>query len=412
MKRTVAMLAMLVVSAIAPVTALAGTADQQAYAGSHVAFDAGSNAVVDYRVDGEQTIDSVRVQSQSAADSSLGLGGSVDLDAAANIVGAALSIDARTDASASIATESGASIEAHDNGHGSLVVAADDSAQYVALNVSGDAERADEKRVVYETDGGAKATAMVVGEGNVSVTDSGNLTAAVEEDSRLVVRSYTGSRTDADESEERMVVNETAAASVYVMQQGDATVTDTVTYGRNTTVAVEERAEGRVNMTVSRTAHEGRVVIAQVSNQTFESAEDVQVAVDGEAAASASSYAELRRAAAGGDTSKYMVRQSGDASASADATVLVGVNHFSTRTVTMTDDADDDTTDTPAGTDSTAADDSSDGGADDADADDGDASDGESDDAATTSGDGPGFGGAAALLALTAVAGLAVARRR
>ena len=39
MKRTVAILAMLLVSAIVPVTALAGTADQQAYAGSHVEFD-------------------------------------------------------------------------------------------------------------------------------------------------------------------------------------------------------------------------------------------------------------------------------------------------------------------------------------------------------------------------------------
>ncbi|MFC7196215.1 hypothetical protein ACFQL4_18895 [Halosimplex aquaticum] len=221
-----------------------------------------------------------------------------------------------------------------------------------------------------------------------------------------------------------MIANETAAASVYVMQQGEETVTDTVTYGQNTTVAVEERAEGRVNVTVSRTAHEGRVLITHVSNETFESAEDVQVAVDGEAAASASSYAELRQAAAGGDTSKYMVRQSGDASASADATVLVGVNHFSTRTVTMTDDADaDDTTDTPTGTTSTETDsaetdtsagddDSSDGNADDGGAGDGDATDGESGGAATTSGDGPGFGGAVALLALAALTGLAVARHR
>ncbi|WP_436927582.1 hypothetical protein [Halosimplex amylolyticum] len=418
MKRTVAILAMLVVSAIAPVTALAGTADQQAYAGSHVAFDTGSTAVVDYRVDGKQTVDSVRVQSQSEAESSIGLGGSADLDAAAGIVGAALSVDAETDAGASLTTESGASIEAHDNGHGSLVVAADDAAQYVALNVSGDAEQTGEKRVVYETDGGATATAMVVGEGNVSVTEHGNLTAAVEEDSRLVVRSYTDGRSDADESEERLIVNETAAASVYVMSQGEKRVTDTVTYGQDTAVAVEERAEGRVDVTVSRTAHEGRVILAHVSNETFHSTEDVQVAVDGEAAASASSYAELRQAAAGGDTSKYMVRQSGGASASAGATVLVGVNHFSTRTVTMTDSTDDGETATSDGSDATETDapagdddDSSDSDAAEGDSADGDATDDESGAGATTSGDGAGFGGAVALLALAAVVSLAVARR-
>ncbi|WP_123537851.1 hypothetical protein [Halosimplex salinum] len=417
MKRTVAILAMLVVSAIAPVTALAGTADRQAYAGNHVAFDTQSTAVVDYRVDGEQTVDSVRVQSQSEAESAVGLDGSAGLDAVAGMVGAAVSLDAETDASASLTTDSGASVEAHDNGHGSLVVAADESAQYVALNVSDDdAERVDDGRVVFETEGDATATAMVVGEGNVSVTDDGNLTAAVAEDSRLVVRSYTDGRTDDDEREERLIANETAAASVYVMSQGEQRVTDVVTYGQDTAVEVEERAAGRVDMTVERSAHEGRVVLTHVSDETFESASDVQVAVDGEAAASASSYAELRRATEGGDTSKYMVRQSSEASA--DATVLVGVNHFSTRAVTLTDSsADDSGTDASDGTDSSATDspdgtdsDSSDS-SDDGDASDGDAADDESATVATTSGDGAGFGAVVALLALAALMGVAVVRR-
>lgn len=411
MKRTVAILAMLLVSAIAPVTALAGTADQQAYAGSHVEFDTKSNAVVDYTVDGKQTVESMRVQSQSDAGSSVGLDGSADLDAAADIVGAALSLQAETDASASLTTESGASIEAHDNGRGSLVVTADESSQYVALNVSDDdTEQVSDQRVVYETEDGATATALVVGEGNVSVTDDGNLTAAVAEDSRLVVRSYTEGRTDGDETEERMIVNETAAASVYVMAQGEERVTDTVTYGQNTTVDVAQRTEGRVDMTVNRTAHEGRVVVTHVSDETFESADDVAVAVDGDAAASASSYTELRQAASGGETSKYMVEQSSAASADADATVLVGINHFSTRDVTMTD-SDSDTsssdTDTPSDDSDTSSDDS------DTSSDDSESSnDDSSDDVGTSSGNGPGFGGAAVLLALISMTGLSVARRR
>ena len=280
MKRTVAILAMLVVSAVAPATALAGAADQQAYSGSHVAFDTGSSAVVDYTVDGEQTIESVRVQSQSTAESNLGLGASAGLEAVTAIAGSAVTLDSRAAANASLRTESGASMRAHDNGHGSLVVTADDAAQYVALNVSADSEadQASDQRVVYETDSGATAAAMVVGDGNVSVTEDGNLTAAVAEDSRLVVRSYTEARSDAEATEERMIVNETAAASVYLMQQGDATVSDTVTYGRDTSVEVSERAASRVNVTVERTASEGRVVITHVSNETFESAEDVQVA--------------------------------------------------------------------------------------------------------------------------------------
>jgi ABC-type multidrug transport system ATPase subunit len=176
-----------------------------------------------------------------------------------------------------------------------------------------------------------------------------------------------------------------------------------VTYGQNTTVDAAQRTEGRVDMTVNRTAHEGRVVVTHVSDETFESADDVAVAVDGDAAASASSYTELRQAASGGETSKYMVEQSSAASADADATVFVGINHFSTRDVTMTD-SDSDTsssdTDTPS---------------DDSDTSDGDSessNDDSSDDVGTSSGNGPGFGGAAVLLALISMTGFSVARRR
>lgn len=381
---------MVLVSAVAPVSAAAGSAEQRTYSGTHVAFDAGSNAVVDYTVDGTETVDAVRVQSQSSAESSLGLSGSGDLAAVTDIAGAALSVETTTDAHASMKTDSGATVEAHDNGHGSLVVATEGQSQYVALNLSGDAsaERKSEKRVVFTAGDGTKSTAMVVGEGEVTVTESGNLTASVEEGSHLVVRSYTESRTQADETEERMIVNETAAASVYVMKQGDAQVTDVVTYGQDTTVEVTERAEGRANMTVSRTDSEGRVVITHVSESTFESAEDVTVAVDGEAAVRASSYAEIRQAAQGGDTSKYMVRQSGSASARSE--VVVGIDHFSTRTVTMTDSADGTETDSTDG-------DSTDG------SDDGNSTE-------TSSGTGPGFGVVAGLLAL--VAAVAVATRR
>jgi len=59
-----------------------------------------------------------------------------------------------------------------------------------------------------------------------------------------------------------------------------------------------------------------------------ESADDLAVTVDGEAAAEASSYSELA-GGIGSDESRYMVTQSSDASATAD--VLVAVNHFGAR---------------------------------------------------------------------------------
>ena len=117
--------------------------------------------------------------------------------------------------------------------------------------------------------------------------------------------------------------------------------------------------------------------------------------VDGEAAAEASSYSELESATEGGDSSKFLVRQSASAEASAD--VLVALNHFSERDVTMSDDG-------GSGTDDTDSD-SSDGT-------DGDDSDRDgSDDTDTSSPGQPGFGVGIAVIALLAAAALAIRNR-
>jgi PGF-CTERM protein len=114
--------------------------------------------------------------------------------------------------------------------------------------------------------------------------------------------------------------------------------------------------------------------------------------VDGEAAASASSYAELRQAANGG-APKYMVEGAG--SASANAQVLVAIDHVSTRAVTMQESGD-------------GGDGTTDGGED---------SDNDGDDATTTddagdsSGGVPGFTVGAALVGLTGAALVALRRR-
>lgn len=162
MQRTVAVLTVLLVSVATPVTAGAASADQSTYAGSHTTFETRSNAVVDYRVNGAQAFESVRVQTRSDVDSSLGLGGSADLAAVARKAGAALSLDSSTAAGASVTADSGATIEAHDNSHGTLVVAAEERSQYVALNVSGgaDVSRESDQRVVFTTESGSEATAM------------------------------------------------------------------------------------------------------------------------------------------------------------------------------------------------------------------------------------------------------------
>lgn len=415
MKRTAAVLTLtvLLVSASIPVSTAAGSAQQNAYAGSHVAFETTSNAVVDYEVDGEQTIESVRVQSQSETESNLGIGASVDVVTSADIAGAALSLGAQTDAKAAMTTESGARIEGHDNTHGTLLVTAEEESQYVAVNLSesSEARQVSDDRVVFTTENGTEATAMVVGDGNVTVSEAGNLTASLAQDSRLAVRTYSDERTSEDESEEEMIVDGTAAASVYLMEQSEGQVTDTVNYTQDTTVDVQQRSQSRVNMTVSRSAEEGRVVITHLSNETVETAEDLEVRVDGEAAVRASSYTEVRQATNGGDGSKYVVRSAGSASATTD--VVLGINHFSTRAVTMgsgDETSSDDETESATDTETESSSDDETESNDETENASGNEGDGGS--AETTTGSGPGFGIVGGLLALIGGSGLAMRRRR
>ena len=341
---TAAVAALLVVSAVGSAAAVgsvgAATSNQKAYAGTSVSFDTTSNAVVDYAVGGETVMQSVKVQSQSETESGGGLSADVELSATSDIAGAAVSLDAKSETSASMSTESGATLRAHDNDRGVLTVRAGDDSQYVAVNLSSSAEAASEssERVVVTTEDGTEGVFLVVGDGELTVNDQGNVSASLEGDSKLAFRSYPEGRTEDDQQQEQLITSGQAAAEVYVMQQsesGGEAVADVVQYGDNTTVEVTQQSEGAVRMTAERSKHQGKVVITSVSDEVVDATNDVQVTVDGEAAAQASSYSALQSAIDGGDTSKFLVRQ--QASADASASVLVAVNHFSERQITMTE---------------------------------------------------------------------------
>jgi len=256
------------------------------------------------------------------------------------------------------------------------------------------------------TENGTEGTFIVVGEGNATVNDDGDVTAHLGEDGRLAFRAYPDGKDDGDDEQERLIADGQAKAETYVMSDGEETVVDTVQYGQNTTVEAAESAEGAVNVTVNRTTHEGTVLLTSVSDEALNATESLTVRVDGEAAAEAGTYTQLE-SAIGSDQSRYMVESGGEASAGAD--VLVAVNHFSERTVTMassdggaettTADGDGETTEEATTDDSATTEDS-----DDADADATDADDESGDDAADNDGGVPGFTAATAVVALLAAA--------
>jgi hypothetical protein len=397
--RAAVLAVLLVTSVIGAAAAPAATqqAEGEAYSGTFVQFETGNAAVTDYAVDGSVVVESVRAQSASETEG--GIGVDAGASSSTSISGSGVSTRSQGDASASMAFESGTDMEAHDNQRGVVTFTASDGDQVVQANVSGDASSEGDERVVVQGDDGAQGTFIVVGDGNVTTNADGQVTARVEEDSQLVYRQYNDERSDSEKTQEEMIQNGEATAEVYVYgaaesggdsaEDGEENAESVVTYGQDTSAEVQERSQDRVTVTVERAESQGKVVITTVSESAVENAESLEVLVDGEAAAQADSYSDVQAATEGADQSRYMVRQSSSAEAAVD--VIVGVNHFSERTITMQSTEDGE---------STATDDGSDGetSGDDTGGDD------------TSDGDGAGFGALAALAALAAA--LIAARTR
>jgi PGF-CTERM protein len=332
---------LLVASVTAPVAAAGAETTQEGQAGAFVSFEAESNAVVDYTVDGTTVVENVSVQSESEASG----GSNVDLGGSADFSGAGLSVASSIQASGSamIQSESGATIESHDNQRGVLVVRPGGGSQVAAINLSSDAEAESESegRVVIEKDDGTQAVVLATGDAEVTVTDEGDVEGRTGENGQLVYRQYDGERSDSDESQEQFIANGTATAELYYQQasEGSDRAVNVVNYGQDTTVEVTERSASTLNATVERSQSEGKVVLVSVSEAAMENAESTSVYVDGEAAAEASSYSEVAAAANGGDNSAFLVRSSSSAEATTD--VVVGVNHFSERELSMQSDGGD-----------------------------------------------------------------------
>lgn len=323
-------------AAAVPVTA----SPQQAegYSGTHVSFDTGSNAVLGYTVNGKTLVENLTVQSKSKARSG-GIGVGADLSSVTRFSAAGMSMGSKSQTSATVSVETGAKMTAHDNGRGILVVRSNGKSHYIRANISSEseAEQAGENRVLVTTGDGTQAAFLVVGDGKVTVNKEGDVVADIGENGKLCYRQYKGDRGSNDKKQERLITDGKAAAEVYIQQTtegGEKLAADVVKYSEDTTVKVTEKAKGNVEMTVERSRNKGKVVITTVSEQAFQSTQNIQVQVDGEAAARAESYSAVRQATQGGDSSKFLVHQSSSAKAMAD--VVVGINHFSERTVTMT----------------------------------------------------------------------------
>ena len=406
--RSVILTAVLVVSLIGAAAAPAATqgAEAEGYSGAFIEFETANAAVNDYTVNGQVVVDSLRVQSAGEAGGSGegGVGVGVGADSTVSIDGAAVQSQSSGSARASVAFESGAQLEANDNRRGVVRITADGGDQVVQANVSGDASQEGDGRVVVSGDDGAQGTFIVVGEGNISASGDGQVTAAVGEGGQVVYRQYDGERSDSEQQQEQFIQDGTAAAELFVRGAADSeggsdggdNETSVVTYDGDTSAEVTSRSESQINATVERTQQQGKVVIVTIAESAVQSAESLEVLIDGEAAAQANSYGEIQQSAEEGDEPRYLVRQSSSAEAAVD--VVVGIDGFSERQLSI-QDANDGGESTPTE------------GMDDGNGTDGDGeTDTDGDDG--SSGDGPGFGALAGLVALAAALVAAATRRR
>jgi PGF-CTERM protein len=386
------MAVLLVSAAVVPAGAAATTAESQeseAYAGAHVSFQVEGSTVSNYQVDGDVFAEQVAVESQSAYESRLDLAADARLKAVTNVQGASTSLGAQTETRATVETGGSAEMRSHDNKHGHLVVDAGDESQYVQVNLTEDAnaESHSESRLTVAVEDGREGTFVVVGDGEVTVNEQGDVSAALSEDAQLVLRTYSEDRDENDEQVEQYIANGTATAEAHVMERDGEIVHDTVEYGQETSVSASQSAENTATVTVDRTQSEGKVLVTSVAEEAVGSVDDLAVTVDSEAAAQVESYSELEGAI--GNEPRYMVVS--ETAVDADAAVLVGIDHFSERTVTMSGDGDSSSDD--------STDDSSDDDMD------GNSGDDTSDD--DTSDDGsPGFGVVVSLAALLGTVGL------
>ncbi|WP_115863414.1 hypothetical protein [Halorussus litoreus] len=357
------LIAVLVTASLAP--AAAGDplqSSDDSYAGTHVSFGVDDRALTDYAVGGETVLDSLAVESERSVaadglvDANASLSTVTDLDGAP-LAGTTVDANATpgaavTDSAARFVAGSSATIAAHDNRRGVLVVASGNASNYAVADLPADANASadGDSQIEFTTANGTEATLLVVGDGTVTVNEEGGVTARLGGDGRLVVRAYPDQKVDADETRERLITEGAATAEVYVTAANGSSVgetsenatateqvtVDTVTYADGVAVETAGTSESQLSLAVNRTTSEGTILLTSVSEELLDTPDGVEVAVDGTAAAEAATYSQLESAVGSGQ-SRYLVGKAADGDAQADAAteVAVAVNHFSERTVSI-----------------------------------------------------------------------------
>ncbi|MFB6236347.1 MAG: PGF-CTERM sorting domain-containing protein [Halopenitus sp.] len=327
---TVLVATLLVVSMAAPAAVTPAAAGEHEYDGKHVSFDIKSNGIAEYSVNNETLFSSVKTQ--AASEAAVDVGAGVDASAIAGFEGAGLEATSTTTAAARFRTENGAQVAAHDTERGHLTIHATEQRTLVQINMSDPVGTTPKGTLIVV--GGAKqvGSVFIVGEGNLSITEEGNIVADLHKGSGLVFRSNGENRTTQDQATERLIERGAAAGEVYVSKRNGEVVADTVQYDTDISVEIAQYEKGFVEVAVNRTTEKGTIVIMEVSKKLIEDPGAASVRVSGTEATRVDTHAELRRSLGKGEPT-YKVSQA--TTSQANAAVLVAIDSFSRQTVVI-----------------------------------------------------------------------------
>jgi len=329
MRRLTALVAtLLVVSMAAPAAVTPAAADEHEYDGKHVSFDIKPNGIAEYSVNNETLFSSVKTR--AASEPAVDVGAGVDASAIAGFEGAGIEATSTTTAAARFRTENGAQVAAHDTERGHLTIHATEQRTLVQINMSDPVGTTPEGSVIVVGGATQVGSVFVVGEGNLSITEEGNIVADLPRGSGLVFRSNGDNRTTQDQATERLIERGSAAGEVYVSQRNGEVVADTVQYDTDISVEVAQYEDGFVEVGVNRTTEQGTIVIMEVSKKLIEDPGDTAVRVSGTKATRVDTHAELRRSLGKGEPTYKVSRAT---TGQANAAILVAIDSFSGQTV-------------------------------------------------------------------------------
>lgn len=331
-------IALAVIGAVGATGAVAGQDSENEtdrYDGNVVEFEHSDDTVTNVTVGGEDFFTGVSVGAQNGVD--VEVGDELDLDLDPEIAELLEQFGDRfdhfeaTDVGVEVGTEGSASVTVTDSQRGTIAVDAGEQDQYVGIDLAEGAEaREEDDRVVVES-GDRTGVFVGVGESEIQVDDDG-VVVDLGQRSDVIFRSYAdGERGEHAIAVENMIANGTATADVFVDDREGEPVADVSVFDDGLSVETDVSSDDRrVDLTVDRESGEGTVVATTV-NESVLGGTDVSVSVDGEAAVEADSHADLEDAI-DGDEPRYLVVENEE---SGTVDVLVAVDHFSERQITI-----------------------------------------------------------------------------